>query len=73
MDVPIIRAARLQLGALVLTAPEAGIVWRQDGEGDGGGLLPTSSFAAIYFDNAGGVAIIPFATTTAGANRRPPD
>jgi hypothetical protein len=56
-DIPIVVADKLQVGALTLPGPRAGIMPRDEDDRGGGGLLPTASFDSIYFDHAGGVAI----------------
>lgn len=65
-DVPTVVADRLQIGALTIPAPRAGIMPRDEVDRGGGGLLPTTSFDSIYFDHAGGAAVF---VATAGHSR----
>jgi predicted aspartyl protease len=51
IEVPIVTAHTLRVGPMVFSRPRAGLVVRSDHEPGEGGLLPTSMFEAIYFDN----------------------
>jgi len=58
MDAPILSADALHLGSLRVPHPRAAVVVHGADGNDAGGLLPTSLFDAVYFDQKGSAAVV---------------
>jgi len=58
VDAPILSADALHLGSLRVPHPRAAVVAHDADGNEAGGLLPTSLFDAVYFDQKGSAAVV---------------
>lgn len=58
MDAPILSADALHLGSISLPHPRAAVVVHGAHENEAGGLLPTSLFEAVYFNQRDSTAVV---------------
>jgi hypothetical protein len=57
-EAPILSADALRLGSLLLPHPKAAVIVQDAAGGDAGGLLPTSLFDRVYFDQRENSAVV---------------